>query len=373
MNDHGELVIAAGNPLLEARKEYTMIQQKLLYIAISQINYPLFSQERGYDRDFYDVVIRKRDVIDLLGGKDPNLYSQLEKICKDLFCKLITIEDKNADEYTTVVNVFSRFTIDKKTGCLKINFNPYMRPYLLELKQRFAISPLSHILCLSGMRAIRLYEIILANKWKNSGYFSLSLEQLKHYLVSDECRSYNRLDNFRKYCLDEPINEINSKLGAYYEISYETDRERAVREGNKASRSVKTIYFTVKDKKNKAQTTKEVEPLAIIEKRVYYKRYAAIMVELTSNAPEGDQFNLNDAWNMLLRYDPGLEALPYHIEAAKEYVERKRQIDSDFHLMASILTKAIKNTWLPNSQYYREQASAQVNKLIQQGVIASTF
>lgn len=373
MKSHGELLIAAGNPLLEARKDYTMIQQKLLYIAISQINAPLFSQDHDFDIDFYDVVLSKREIINLLGDKDPNLYSQLEKICNDLFRKLITIEDKNAEEYITVVNVFSRFTIDKKTGCLKINFNPYMKPYLLELKQRFAISPLSHILCLSGVRAIRLYEIILANKWKNSGCFSLSLEQLKHYLVSDECTSYNRLDNFRKYCLDEPIKEINSKLAGYCEISYETDRELAIREGKKAGRSVKTIYFTVKDKTNTVPAIEENNPLAAVEKRVYYKKYASIMVELTADASESDRFSLNSAWNMLLKCDPGLEALPYHIEAAKEYAEKQKETNKDFHLTAGIFTKAVKNTWLPNNQYYRDQASTEVNKLIQLGVIAPTF
>lgn len=320
-----------------------------------------------------DVVICKRDVLNLLGDKDPNLYSQLEKICKDLFRKLITIEDKNAEEYTTVVNVFSRFTIDKKTGCLKINFNPYMKPYLLELKQRFAISPLSHILCLNGTRAIRLYEIILANKWKNSGCFSISIDKLKHYLVPDNSNSYNRMDNFRRKCLDEPIKEINSKLAAYCEISYETDKERAIREGKKASRSIKTIYFTVKDKTNTSPVEKEVTPLAMVEKRVHYKRYAAIMVELTANAPERDRFILNKAWNLLIKCDPGLEALPYHIEAAKEYAENQKETNTDFHLTAGILTKAIKNTWLPNNQYYRDQASRQINKLIQLGVITPTF
>ena len=83
-------------------------------------------------------------VINLLGNKDKSLYAELEKICDDLFHKVITIEDENADTYVTKVSVFSRFTIDKKHGCLKINFNPYMKPYLLELKQRFAISPLSY-------------------------------------------------------------------------------------------------------------------------------------------------------------------------------------------------------------------------------------
>lgn len=373
MKEHGELLIAAGNPLLEARKEYTMIQQKLLYIAISQINYPLFSKEREFDINFYDVILSKRDVIHLLGNKDKSLYRELEKICDDLFSKVITIEDKNADTYVTKVNVFSRFTIDKKQGCLKINFNPYMKPYLLELKQRFAISPLSHILCLNGTRAIRLYEIILAHKWKNDGHFGISIEQLKHYLVLEDSKSYDRMDNFRRKCLDKPIKEINSKLAGYCEISYETDKERAIREGKKASRSVKTIYFTVKDKTNTAPVEKEVTPLAIVERRVYYKRYAAMMVELTANAPESDQFNQNNAWNMLVKYDPGLEALPYYIEAAKEYADNQKETNTDFHLTAGILTQAVKNTWLPNNQYYRDQASIQVNKLIQAGVIAPTF
>lgn len=345
INRKGELIARAANPLLKAKKECTKIQRKILYIAISQIGYD--------DKNFIDVTIPKKDIVKMLGGTR-EYYSQLRSICNDLFSKKIVIEDNPEAEHFDMINIFARMRYDKEEG-LYFKFSEEMKPYLIDLKQRYATTPLMRVLCLDSNHAIALYELMLAEIWPGKDHFTITVDRLKRFLNVENNKSYERMSNFRIFCLDKPLQEINDKLGAFWHISYKAKKE---------GRKIIEFIFTVIDKTR--QDAPQLPDPATTKDLELYGGFIKKMVELTSNSIARGRFTERSAKKFLLTERPSIEVLIYSLEAVNEYAAKQKKANKDFILSSGAITKAIKNVWRPNSTYYKSVAKKAYEKLIQQ-------
>lgn len=334
MKKNKALIVACGNPFFESRKSYTEIQRKLLYIAISHLNPKLGSSQIDFEKNFFEINIPKRKIINFLNEA---YYSTLKTICQQMASKTVIIKDNPADEEFYIATVFSSIRFDRKG--LTFKFNEDMRPFLLDLREKFATTPLLKILALESNYAIALYELVIANHWKHQ--FDISLDDLKKFLCVENHKSYTRMCDFRRYCLDLPLKDLNAKLSEELFVGYTTI---------KAGRKVVGFRFHIKDKKELSQQ----DTPAPIQTSFRLGLYARELVSLTATSDAKHRFTEKAAAKLCDKY-PDEKAIALAIEAVKE----QRYKNKDLQITAGMLTKAIQNSWIPNSRYRTKKIEEQ--------------
>lgn len=342
------LAVRAANVLLKARKDCTMIQRKILYIAISQIDYD--------DREFADVTLSKGELVKLLGNVQ-GYYSRLENICDDLFTKRVTLESDAQREQFHKINIFEEMKYSNEAG-LYFKFCASMKPYLLKLRERFATTPLMRVLCLDSNHAIALYELILAESWPGKDCFFISIDKLKRILGVENSPAYKQMCNFRRKCLNAPLKELNTKLGQWLNVNYEVHKE---------GRKVTGFTFTVMDFEHRWHE-QVIDKANMYEMQLYGKFIRELQI-LTCDSSARGRFTERSAKKFLLTERPGIEQLIYNLEAVKEYAAKRKKENKQFIISAGVLTKAIKKDWRPNSSYYKGIAKKEYEQIIKKNIL----
>ena len=215
-------LIYQGNPLVQARKEFTTPQMRLFLLGLRGLN-PHFSlRDKQYDEKFPELFIPTARLTELLGGNTWYLH-ELEDVCSKFFDAKIHL--RYEDGGFTLMHIFRRLDYVVGEG-LYLQFDELMRPYLLDLFQAKGYTEIEveQVFLLTSTYSVRLVEIML--QYQNIANFKehaeikreLNLEQLRFMLNVPEGSYDGRVDNFRKFILDAPIAEINEKT--LYEMSY---------------------------------------------------------------------------------------------------------------------------------------------------------
>ncbi len=131
-------------------------------------------------------------------------------------------------------NWFSKAEYVKNQGVIKVNIHPDLKPFLLNLKERFIKYSLKYALSMSSAYAIRIYELLV--EYKKLGFRIFELSQL-HDLLKVPKSLKKRFPDFKRKVLliaKEEINEHTDLLVDFEEI--------------KEGRKVVKIKFIIKDK-----------------------------------------------------------------------------------------------------------------------------
>ena len=335
MQKNNELIIACGNPFFESRKHYSEIQRKILYIAISHISPNTLGKHQINQNNFCAVTIPRKDVIKLLDNAA--YYTTLHNICEHMMSKTITICDDMNAQHFKIITVF--ITIEFNENGLTFEFHPQMTPYILELKEKFATVSLRCILSLSSNYSMALLELIIANRWKHQ--FDIDIDKLKRFFCVENRKSYDYLSNFKRKCLDEPLKDLNQKLSDKLFVSYTTIKQ---------GRKVVGFRFRIKDKEALSQQ----DTPAPIQTSFRLGLYARELVSLTATSDAKHRFTEKAASKLCDKY-PDEKAIALAIEAVKE----QRYKNKDLQITAGMLTKAIQNSWIPNSRYRTKKIEEQ--------------
>jgi hypothetical protein len=87
--------------------------------------------------------------------------------------------------------------------------NEHIRPYVLELKERFTEIELGYAIRLSSFYAIRIYELLKCSQFRQGG-FDMSLDELRAELGIEKGK-LNRIDNFKAKVMNIAEREINNR------------------------------------------------------------------------------------------------------------------------------------------------------------------
>ena len=209
------------NPLMNAQKEFNVIETRLFYLGLKDINPHLTEKDIYFDKEFPDTHITPAELKEIFGnGK---YLSEIKKACKRIGSTSIEIEYNDGfDVYT----VFRHLKYREKDG-LRIQFNEDMKPFLLDIykgykKYGFTKIEMQQIFVLGSAYAMRLLEMLLqfsGKKKKGVITREIPLEELRHRLAVP-VGSYKQMCNFRHIVLDLPIAEIERKTP--YRITYKT-------------------------------------------------------------------------------------------------------------------------------------------------------
>jgi len=125
---------------------------------------------------------------------------------------------------------------DKKTNktMVSISLNPFLQPYLLQLKGKFTYYELINILAMRSQYSLRLYEILKSYVFK--GEVRYEIEDFKRVLNAEH---YKKFAQIRIRVIEPALDEINKYTDI--QCSYSTVKE---------SRMIAAIVFYVNLKEN---------------------------------------------------------------------------------------------------------------------------
>lgn len=192
-----QLIVKSNDIIQKSRYKLSTQQQKLILYMISKI--------RPNDTEFKEYIFDLKDLcqimnIDIKGSNYYNFRESIQKIADTSFW---INADGNKDKlYRWLDDV----EIEPNATKIKIKFDEDLKPFLLQLKERFTEYHLESIICFDSKYSFRLYELFKSYSFQQK-FIILSLDELKKQLMIDD--KYDRFSMFRVNVLDKAIEEIN--------------------------------------------------------------------------------------------------------------------------------------------------------------------
>ena len=218
-------MIYQANPLIEGRREFSLIEFRLFYIGLKDI-FPRLTMEgipKNSKSCFPTTIIHTEDLIKIFGND--KYYSTLEDICKNMAKK--TVEVRRDDEWGfSVYPLFAELSYTPKKG-LRLEFNEKMLPWLKDLANKsFTRIPFDQVWGLSSPYSMRLLELLLQyqNLPRTPKNRTLTVEQIRKCLNVPEDAYRDRMDNFKRFIIDAPVKDINEKTS--YKVEYTPIKEK---------------------------------------------------------------------------------------------------------------------------------------------------
>jgi len=233
MNETNSIVKKSNDLIDKARYELTLTQQRLILYTVAHINVS--------DEDFKDYDIPVAELIEKTGSSHW-LYHELKREAEGLLKKPFFIETEDGGWFGT--NWFSGLRYLPGQGIVRVHFDPFLKPYLLKLKERFTMYMLKYVLPIRSSYSVRIYELLKQHENFGKRYFDL--QEFKTLLMIENKPSFKQYGHI-KFCILKPARK---------EINEHTDLEVDSNiEEKKLSRKV--IGFTIRFKKQ----TVNSEPL----------------------------------------------------------------------------------------------------------------
>ncbi|MFA2828308.1 replication initiation protein, partial [Bacillus wiedmannii] len=217
----------------EANSRLNLVEQKMLLCLASNIE--------PSDRDFKTYTFPIKQFHDLLGLSGSTKYTELSKITKELLSKVIEIRIR---EKLIQVSWISSAIYNRNMGTIDLRFDPLLKPFLLELSNKFTSYRLANVIKLKSTYAIRIYELL--KQYEHIKKRTISLENLRYYL--DAIDVYPNYANFKQRVLNPSQKELNQKT----DISFEFEEV-------KLGRKVQKIRFIIHSQKRKGTDSEHFE------------------------------------------------------------------------------------------------------------------
>lgn len=221
----GKEIVVQSNYLVESSYRLTFQEKRLVAWLSKKI--------RKDDIDFkkYRVSIKEfAQEVNL----DPNSqYREMKKLTASLITRLIQIEDAETGKTKQMAWLcFAEW--DPKMGICDLKFHPDLKPYLLQLNEKFTVMEFGNYLKLDSSYSMRILEFLV--QYESIGERKTSIKDIRAWcgIRKDEYTLYAHL---KSRVIDRAKTEINAKTD--YEIDYVEIKE---------SRKVVAIDWTIKKK-----------------------------------------------------------------------------------------------------------------------------
>lgn len=216
-------LVTKSNKLIEANYKLGVIEQKIILCLASNIN--------PSDSDFQTYKFAIKEFHKLLGLKGTPKYTELRQITKDLMQKVFEIR---IEKKVIQVSWLSYVAYNETEGTIDIRFDPFLRPYLLELKREFTSYKLENIVKLNSSYAIRIYELL--KQYEKLQERTFLLADLRKMLGVEDI--YPAYGNFKQRVLLPAQTELQKKTDITFKI-----------EEIKIGRRVEKIKFLISSEK----------------------------------------------------------------------------------------------------------------------------
>ncbi|WP_066297399.1 replication initiation protein [Bacillus sp. FJAT-29937] len=232
--------ITKSNSIIESQYKLTLQEQRILLITASKV--------QPSDEDFKPYKFRVTDLIEKMGvGSQTSMYSYIKNVVKGLQSK--TVEFKKGNR-TMIANWLVTSIYEDQEGTVILKFNPDLKDFFLQLKERFTTYQLENVIQLNSVYSIRIYELL--KQYENLKKRSFTIDELRDKLGIEKTK-YKQYGHFK----DRVINAAQQELAEKTDISFTFEEE-------KKGRKVVGIIFRINGKKG--TIPKQQHIATIIEK-----------------------------------------------------------------------------------------------------------
>jgi plasmid replication initiation protein len=230
-------LVTKSNMLIEASYKLSVVEHKIILCLASNIS--------PSDSDFKTYTLPIKEFTNLLGLKGTPKYTELRQITKSLMQKVFELR---IDKKVIQVAWLSYVAYNETEGTIDIRFDPFLKPYLLQLRKEFTSYKLENIIKLKSSYAIRIYELL--KQYERLHERTFLLVDLRKMLGAQDI--YPAYGNFKQRVLVPAQKEIKKRTDISFEI-----------EEIKTGRRVEKIKFIISSIKKKS-----IEQLELFDERL---------------------------------------------------------------------------------------------------------
>ena len=237
-----DLVVTKANKLVEASYRLNVSEQRMMALLVTQIH-PDDEELKPYRFTVGDLGELISDG-DNSERKQQSLYSRVKALTRGLLEKVVQIQEPDG---LLQIHWLSSAKYYDGTGAVELKFAAEMKPYLLQLQERFTSYKLGNVVKLRSRYSVRLYELL--KQYEQLGKRSFELPELRRVLGLADGELALWAD-FRRKVLEVAQRELPKKtdLGFSYTVR---KRGRAI-----AFVDFK-IWYVDRDKPPKKKTAKK--------------------------------------------------------------------------------------------------------------------
>ncbi len=191
--------IYKDNAIVAATNKMTLIEQRLLLLAIAKID-PRQSIP-------CPLIIRADDYAETFGLPLDGCYKALKSATEKLFTRQIVALDNETG--FDKLHWLSRARYVAQNATAHLYFSQEIEPYLVNLQGQFTKYELKRIARLNSVHSIRLFELL--QRFKKNGYYTVSLDEFRDLMGLSA--GYARFNNLKSKILEPAIAELKAKSG----------------------------------------------------------------------------------------------------------------------------------------------------------------
>lgn len=212
------LIALSNDLILKAQwPRLNINEQRLVLYMLALIKKP--------DRDFKTYRISVRELVNVLGITNKDIYREFDKATDGLMTKVIKWLDPQYKDLIKVTWCYYARLAESR-GYVEMSFAPELKPFLLALKGHFTIYELRAVIRLKNHYSLRLYQFLKYNQGmaRRDGRTSITvaLDWLKEYLGADT-DGYRNFGPFRQKVLTPSQQDIREKTDLIFD--YEVVKE----------------------------------------------------------------------------------------------------------------------------------------------------
>lgn len=194
-------VVVKANDLVKAKSNFTRLEHRVIAMMIARL--------KKSDQEFKLQRLYVKDLLELSGTNYDAIYERMEDVCDKLLnqqIKIRTRDDSNRRVYQGF-NYFETCRYVEGSGYIEARFTQSMKPFLLELKERFTMYQLQHFMKLGSSYSMRIYEILKMRA--DLEHINMTVGELREVLSCEH--SYERFTDFKRHVLERAKEEIHEK------------------------------------------------------------------------------------------------------------------------------------------------------------------
>lgn len=190
-------LVRKSNFLVEAAYKLSAVEQKIILVLASMI--------KMGDREFAPYSLEIRKMSHFIGLDTKADYGYLKDVTKALMEKVFVIRTPESVIQTHWLSSAEYFP---GSGVVEFTFDPKLKPFLLQLKERFTTYRLHDVVQLRSAFSIRLYELL--KEYEKVGARAFEVLDLKRILGLDD-NHYPLYADFKKRVIVPAQKELAAK------------------------------------------------------------------------------------------------------------------------------------------------------------------
>jgi len=225
--DKNYVVTKSNYFIMNSNYDLSLEEQKIILTLASMV--------RKDDEEFKPYKFKINSFMELVGVEDKSKYTEIPKITLKLMKKVFEIHEGKKLIQTAWL---SGAVYEKGTGYVELTFSPYLKPYMLQLGEKFTQYKLANILSMKSKYSPRIYEILKCNEFKEQKYIEIEIDDLRKLLKAEKI--YPMYNDFKRKIIIQTQKELKKLTDIDFEF-----------EEIKTGRKITSLKFYIKPNKSK--------------------------------------------------------------------------------------------------------------------------